>query len=213
MLYGIQKLFLGFKLDPEISRKIAHTFSCLASLMFPLFLDSSVLVGALGVLFTLIMLFAKRRNLLTSIDSVNRKSIGSVLLPFSIAMAFMISKSFNDSRIFYLPVTILAISDPLAGLTPFIFRKTSRLKIFNLQLNKSIEGTLLFFFSSLVISFFSLYSSHEHSNISIIIIGSVIAVLTTVTEALSSKGWDNLTIVLVALLTYISLTNFLYLNF
>jgi dolichol kinase len=170
----------------EYTRKIAHSLSTLLCLSVPVFFSSHwyALLFVIGAFF--ILYFGKRKHFLNSIHSVERKTYGAFLLPVSIGIAYYVSVWQHDNLFFILPILVLAISDPLAC----YFGTAYKSKV--LILNKTVIGTVFFFFSTLIIcSTVLLYQSADFKSLGIAL---CISVIVSGTELISPNGSDNLTI-------------------
>ena len=180
--------------NPEITRKLAHVTSTLSCILFPLLFKQHWWVLILGIIFTLLLYIAKKRKLFSSIENVGRITIGSVLLPVSIYLIFFISVQLRDFLLFIIPLLILGISDPLAGLAA-ILPGTSRKKVRlgNLELNKTYLGSILFFSSSFAIGLL-VFLVNDFRFQYAFIYAFAIAAISSLAEVLSGRGLDNLTI-------------------
>jgi len=194
IIYAAEYLHRHYAINPEYTRKMAHSLSTLASLIFIFTIKSHWYILILGVFFFLLLLAAKRKNIFKSIDAVNRNTAGSYLLPLSVYAVFYISRTSGNNLIFILPILLLGISDPLAGFIGIYFKKhTKKINLFNYQLDKTILGSSVFFISTLVISLITFYL-FDYELSKLLFLSIFIAMATTVTELLSPFGTDNLTV-------------------
>jgi len=173
-------------LDVEYTRKMAHILSTLSCLFYPFLFTSHYYILILAVVTSLFLYFGRRKQLFKSINSINRKSCGSYLLPISIGIIYYLSLLQKDWIFFVLPVIVLAISDPFAC----VFGK--RYKSRYLKSNKTLIGSIVFFISTLIISYLVLL--YQSTTISILGIVIFISIIATVVELFSPNGTDNLTI-------------------
>lgn len=196
-LFGIAEiLYHALHVKPEITRKFVHFSTGVITLLFPIFLKSHWYVLLLCSSFLIILILSLRFDLLPSINKIDRISRGSVSYPISVYGCFYVYTFFNNYIFFYLPILILAISDPLAAL----FGKRFPLGKYTLNKEqKTLAGSGAFFISALIISALLLGGTTVVPWIGILGGAIVIAVLTTIAEALSQKGYDNVTIPFVAL--------------
>jgi dolichol kinase len=151
----------------------------------------------LGIALSLLLYLGKRYNSFNSIDSVERKTSGSFLLPISISILFILSKVGENDLYFVLPILILGISDPLAGMMGNFSNK--KIVFMKKEFDKTYLGSLVFFLSSFIIVIIVL-SYYSYEVINLILISILISILATLTEFLSSKGFDNLFVPHVVLL-------------
>ncbi len=185
----------------EITRKFAHFTATLAAVPFPYIFPSHWYVLVLALLFFAGLYITQNSKQLRSIHDIERKSIGSYLLPISIYATFLISGLLNNYFLYILPMLILAICDPMAAILGINIKKNNgRIKIFGHKLNKTWLGTTAFFVTSFVISLIALYFHLEVFVLKTFWIASAVAITTSMAELFSWRGSDNLTIPLTALL-------------
>jgi phytol kinase len=190
-------LFRKYQLDVELTRKFSHILATLASLAFLLTFHSYIYVLLLGVLFFIILFVGRRLKLFRSIDSVRRKTAGSYLLPVSIGLMFVLSKELGSQLLFILPILVLGISDPLAGLFGTLYgARFGNIKLLHYGYEKTYLGSGVFFLSTLLLHLFVLpYFSFQGWNLIGVALG--LSTLATVVEIVSPNGTDNLTVPLV----------------
>jgi len=169
----------------EYTRKIAHFVSALSVLLFPHSFADVGYVLAICAFFFITLLILNRIRILHSIDGVGRRTGGSYLLALSVGISYYISVRLENNMLFTLPVLILAICDPLAGI---IGKRYKSKLILN---GKTIFGSLTFWFSSLLICLFYLMATHHES---VWMLSFLIAFTAALTELFSTRGTDNLTV-------------------
>ncbi len=193
-------IYKRYHINAEYSRKFAHIFASLSSLAFLATIQSHWYLLFLGALFFLILYIGKRYHKLKSIDSVQRKTAGSYLLPIAIYTVFFIAEKSNSELFFILPILILGISDPLAGIFGTYFRtKTKQIKLAGRPIDKTILGSSIFFSATLLISLITL-SFFEYPFGKLLAISITIAFIDTFVEMVSVRGYDNLTVPLTTIL-------------
>lgn len=134
-----------------------------------------------------------RFKFLPSINAIDRESIGSLAYPASVYMAFLFYDHYNkDNVFFYLPILILAISDPIAAL----IGKKLPYKPFSIgDTRKTLSGSVACFVSAFIICVCVFYFNRAGTSLPDILFRSlVIAIIAAVAEAVSGKGFDNITI-------------------
>ena len=203
-LIGIAEYLFHFrKIEAEKTRKLVHLGSGLITMTFPLLFDHFGYVFALSGAFWLILQGSLWLNVLPSINKIDRVSQGSVLYPLVVGGCFYAASWANSDLFFYLPILILAVCDPIACL---IGRRFPLRKFSVGQTQKSWGGSSAFFFFAFLLSYFFLCSEvdfgYYHSAFWIAIL---VALATTFAEAISGKGYDNLTIPMAALAILYSL--------
>ena len=207
-------LYHQFKLPVEITRKYVHIITGIICLSFPFVLTSHWSVLILTVSFVLILIASKKFNLLKSINAVKRSTNGSFLFPLVIYITFWIYSYYGRHNVngvdldastydrfslggtvfYFLPILILSISDPTAALVGKKFRLWPY-KIF--KDTKTIIGSAAFFVTAFFLSAIFLIPNCQ-SAFYALGISAIIAISTTLVEAICQKGFDNLFIPLTA---------------
>ena len=194
VLFAISELLYHvWKVKVEITRKLVHVGTGLLALLFPIFLDNHWWVLLLCASFAVMLICSLRYDLLKSINAIDRKSIGSLAYPVAVYGCYL-SYSFQGYQYiyYYLPIMILAISDPLAALCgkrwPWGAYRIA-------GANKTMVGSVVFFVSAFLITLLSWCYLY----ISDITMGKLLAfvfitLLATITEATSRDGYDNVSI-------------------
>ncbi len=189
------------KVKAEYTRKFSHSTATLVSLTFPLVYKSYEYVLVMGVIFFLVLLVAKHKDLLKSINDVSRKTHGSVLLPVAISGAFVTAYLLNDNKLFIIPMLILGISDSLAGIAGTLFRKKIRqIIIYGWNLKKTYLGSGVFFLTALAICLLTLHYFTGVLSTRTIVAAFAVALGAALVETFSSRGLDNFTVPLTALI-------------
>jgi len=178
------------KVDAEYTRKFSHVASVLMALFFfPLVFKNVGYALALSALFFVLLMIAKAKKWLPSVDGVERKTGGSYFLAFGLGATYYISVVFDKSAAFTLALLIFAISDPLAGLVGGKWIKSQRI-----YGRKTIAGSLAFLFSALFICLLFFNSIYDNPMIALSL---MVALTATATELISARGTDNFTVPLV----------------
>lgn len=202
LLFGIAEILYHFvKIQVEYTRKLVHIGTGLLTFLFPLLLSNHWWVLVLCASFALILIFSLRFNLLKSINAIERESVGSLAYPVSVYTCFLAYVYFKDLNFFYLPILILAFCDPIAALTG----KKWPLGKFTIGKNsKSLMGTGMFLLFALVLFFvFKLVIFKQEFSLGLIFEALIIASVSAFVEALSGRGYDNITIPLSVLICLI----------
>jgi len=203
-------IYYRFNVKPEVTRKLVHVVTGFLTLLFPIMLNNQLLVFLLCATFALIILASLRFGFLRSINGIDRKSHGSISYPVSVYGCYLAynyyshrNSGFSDPYIyFYLPILTLAICDPIAALAGKKF-PYGKFKIG--KDTKTMVGSLSFFVSSLLLTL-SVYFYLFHGSFSLAAIfpmAFMIAALASISEALSGKGIDNITIPATVLLVLV----------
>lgn len=181
-----------FNRSAEITRKLVHILTGVLIFFAPQLFQSGIPAIALAVIFILVNFGAIRFGLLQGIHGTNRISYGTVYYPVSFLILVLL---FWDSAPYIISTSILvlAFGDAAAAIvgenitTPHTFYLTSD--------KKSVEGSVTMFFVSALTVFVSLqYLSAGISGASALSISIASALFVTAWEALSSRGFDNLTV-------------------
>ncbi len=184
-----------FKIKGEITRKFAHFTTTLAVVPFPYVFTSHWYVLVLAFFFFVALLVTQHSKYLNSIHDIDRKSVGSYLLPASIYITFLISFKLNNKFIFILPMLILAVCDPMAAIIGMSIRKKNgKIRIFGITTNKTYMGSGTFLVTSFIITLIALYFHRDVFDLKTFWLASLIAITSTLAELFSWRGSDNLSI-------------------
>ena len=196
-------LYRFFKLSSETSRKFLHVSGGILALCSPLFFSSHKWVLILCALAFLLLLFTYLKSWLPSIHQTERKSIGSVIYPIPIYLCFVVAMHKDNNLLFYLPISLLTISDTIAEWGGKKWGTKSRSLM---NSGKTIAGSISFAVSTLLIliGWGIIFRFRVQQ---IILIGIPITLITTVAEMVSTKGWDNITVPMVTLVLLLVLIN------
>jgi phytol kinase len=197
-LFGLaEALYHYFKVKAELTRKLVHLGTGLLTLLFPVLLDDHWLVLLLCASFAVILLLSLRFNFLKSINAIDRVSAGSICYPVAVYLCYLGYDHYNGQYVyFYLPILALAICDPIAALTG---KKWPVGKYRVGKDNKTMMGSTMFFISCFLLSLGILLLNNEVFDIEMVLISAIIGMVCAVVEALTPRGFDNLSIPLAAL--------------
>lgn len=173
-----------FSLPVYITRKMAHFGGALIAFFTPLFLSQKEVIS-ISVIFAVVLFLTRRTSLSSSIQVVKRNTLGEVFLPMGVALCALFFLP-QDIKSFQFGILIMGISDGLAGLIGEGFGK-HYFKLFNSR--KSIEGTCIFFLTSLILTF--LFTSWFDYRI------LIIPLILTIVEFFLEYGLDNLALPIV----------------
>ena len=208
--YGLIFLFLAvsmlalteivgrlLKINKEITRKVAHIFGGLLGVYFLPVIENELVILLLTVILTFILFLTRHKKILISVHEVTRETLGSVIFPIPFFICFYFGQQLENSAYFYIPVLLLVFSDPAAALAGNVFG-WKRYKIGKSV--KSLSGNIAFFITSMVIIIyaFSLYT--DYSLMYVLLISVSLSLVVTLFEAVSSRGLDNLSVPLSAVL-------------
>jgi len=187
-----------FGLQKEFSRKFIHIVVGLLVIIFSINIDSPQPIIFLSASFTLFNYLIQRFNLLPAMES-DRKTFGTVYYPFSI-LFLAIFLWIDFKFIFIVVVLILAFADSAAAIVGQSSSKPIKYKAW--QDIKSLQGNAAMFISSysiIVGSYFAFPDLVNFTlNYSILVSALVISFAITISEAISSKGSDNISVSIMA---------------
>jgi phytol kinase len=210
VLFGFTDLlYHRFNVPVGYTRKVVHILTGIIALTFPLYLNEIWQVALLCSSFLGLMALSEKFKWFKSITSIKRKSYGSWLFAISVLICFIAFTRWGI-EFFYLPVLILTVADPIAAI---IGKKLNYKPLIILGQTKTIGGSIAFFIATILVSigfseivrsfiYYNLFSAGHYSYF------ILIALIATIAELFSTKGWDNLTIplsVILMLLIYLVL--------
>ncbi len=185
VVFIVAELLYKNKTPQFITRKFVHISSALIVALSPFFIELKVLI-IIGIVFSFILLWTKRKRLLNSVHEINYESVGALLFAPSIILTALIFWPINVV-IFQGAMLVLGLADGVAGMVGI---KYGRHK-YKITGTKSVEGSLSFFLVTLLILFGIIYASGgvDIHNILYVLGG---AFLLTIIEGIFSEGWDNI---------------------
>lgn len=196
-----EMVYRRLQLKGEITRKFAHFTATLTTITFPYLFDDHWYVLVLAIIFFILLFTSRNINLLKSIHDIDRISAGSYLLPLSIYLTFLVSQRLNENLFFILPMLVLAICDPVAGILGINLKEYNHnIRILKWKLNKTWLGSSSFLVSCFIVSFIALYFHQMTFDLKIFWLSLIISVTGTFAEMFSWKGSDNLFIPMSVLL-------------
>lgn len=188
------------KVEAEYTRKYVHIVTGLLTLLFPALVQNHWLVLGLCTSFLVILLLSLRLELLPSINAVGRQTMGSILYPIIVYSCYLVFQKYDQFMFFYIPILILAICDPVAAL---IGRKWPKGQYKTFGHTKTMSGSLAFFAVAVAICMALMVGVEEIPFQVALFVAVSVGVFTTIAEAYTHKGFDNLSIPLVAVLVLI----------
>jgi len=190
-----------YNLHPELVRKLLHIGMGLTTLTFPWLFSQTWPVLVLAAITVPSLLLLRRSKWMQShfggvIDGVDRNSsLGEIYFPLGVAGVFILSG--GDPLSFGIPILLLTLADALAALIGLRYGRT---QYTSTQGYKSVEGSLAFLGVAFVsiwmpLTFFSPFDALQSALIAV-----VLAFLVTLVEAVSCRGFDNLSVPVSSLL-------------
>lgn len=192
LLFGSGEMALRlFKPRPEVTRKYIHFCSGLIALMFPLLIKDHWYVLLLCSSFAAILLLSQKFGMLNSINGIDRRSFGSISYPAAVYGTYLFYDQYDNLLYFYLPLLIMATADPAAGLVG----KRWPVGIYKVGSDhKSLTGSATFFIVAMIVSLVLFHQFALLGFMDNIMLSSFCACVSTITEAMTRKGFDNITI-------------------
>ncbi len=196
-----EMVYRRLHLKGEITRKFAHFTATLSTITFPYLFDDHWYVLILAIVFFILLFTSRNTKLLKSIHDIDRISAGSYLLPLAIYLTFLVSRMLNDNLFFILPMLVLAICDPVAGILGINLEEYNHnIRILKWKLDKTWLGSFSFLVSCFIVSFIALYFHQMTFDLKIFWLSLIISATGTIAEMFSWKGSDNLFIPMSVLL-------------
>lgn len=178
-------------LSPSITRRASHIGAALIATVSPLFISKNlIIIACLG--FAVVMLISRKFSIFSSIHRIRRKTFGEVFLPFGEAFSAVIFLPQAISAFQY-GVLVMGLSDAFAG---FVGERYGRHQINIFNNRKSLEGSVVFLLSTMLLTFLFAPSLRPHL--------ILIPLALTITELILGYGMDNLVIPILAALLFTS---------
>ena len=188
------------KFGEEASRKFIHVLLSNVWIIYMLFIDSLVPACILPIAFVIINTLSYKFKLIKSMEREENDGFGTIYYAVSMLVVSIIAYVAGDPRIGATGILIMGYGDVFAAI---IGKKIKSKKYKIEKTTKSIAGSLTMFIISLFISFIVL----KMIGVKYLIFDSFgIAVVATILEAISIKGFDNITVpVITTILTFLAM--------
>ena len=175
----------------DLSRRLAHIGAGAINIVAPLFV-SHVAIIIVNVLFAGLLLVGRNTDYFSSIQTTNRKTYGDVYFPLGIIVAAVVLLPDNVTAFQY-GVAIMGLSDALAG---FVGERWGRKAVSIFNNRKTLLGALVFYVSSLVITFILVPQ--------FLPVVFILPLILTIVEFFLVFGLDNLILPIVAGLLFLN---------
>ncbi len=177
---------------PEVIRKAFHTGGGLLTLVLPFGFDHPEPVWLLGMMIIAGLLvlrtgFKAMEPISAILFGVRRQSCGDILFVLSICMVFTLSG--GNFILYLIPILILSVADSAAAIAGLYFGRHAYTIS---RSTKTLEGSTVYFLVAFSCGLFSLWGPGELDRLSILTACFFLAWVTTLLEAVSGRGWDNL---------------------
>jgi phytol kinase len=200
LMTGLLALQRHCRPHPEVMRKLVHLGMGLVVLSLPWLFASAWSVVVLTSIFVLLLIGLRvlptlRIHLGSPIHGVDRKSLGDIYFALGVGGLFLFSS--GDPLLFCIPILILTLADAAAGVTGLYY---GRLRYVVVTGEKSIEGSLAFFFTAFLSTHTALLLFTEIGRVETLLSALALGLFLTLVEGVAGNGLDNLLIPLAALL-------------
>ena len=198
LLIGTRFLQERYGLQSEYGRKIAHIGSGLIALSFPWIFDHvwAVIVTCAAGSVAVVIARRSRRvggDMTGILGRARRGFVGEFGLSFAVASLFVLSK--GDVLLYCIPLLIATFSDAAAAV---IGRRYGRRYYQTGRTRKTLEGSFTFLLIAVTTTFGLLAVVTDVGRIESLVIALLVGLLASVSEAVASRGEDNITVPLVA---------------
>jgi phytol kinase len=189
----------------EVTRKFVHFTSGAVCLSFSYIFSTHWTVLLLSILFMIIIVVTRKFGLLQSVHDVERSSEGGIYYPAAVYCTFTVAHKAGHPEFYLIAFLVLAVSDSLAALVGGRYG----FKLYRVEEHhrRSLEGSVIFYFTTYQIILLGLLALSEVGRIECIIIAAYIALIVTAFEAISLGGADNLFIPLGTLAILLRVVN------
>lgn len=185
----VKRIADTWRINAEVQRKLIHIGTGLYALSLPwLFPERWPVYVLVGVtLAVMLVLRLPGSKLGQTLHGVDRVSYGDLLLATSVGVCLFLAG--DDVYLYVLPIAVLTLADAAAALAGSTYGK----RFFQIEAGeKSIEGSVVFFVVTLLISIICLMLMTPFAPLNIIVVGLMVAGFGTLVEAASWRGFDNL---------------------
>jgi phytol kinase len=192
----------------EYCRKIIHVGMALNAASFPWLFQENwpvlTLAGGATVCLLAIRFHAGLRQAIgTALHDVVRHSIGDLLFPWAVALAWLLS---GQAVEIYVPaMLILGLGDAAAAL---VGKRFGRHGLICGVPGKTAEGSLAFLVVAMAVLLAALLPSSGlaiPAVVPVIVVTAVVAGVAMFVEGISSRGWDNLWVPLIVVVLLVTL--------
>lgn len=180
-------------LCPESSRKSIHVLGGLGCLLFPILVESWVSVLIMSIIFGIFFYAGERFQLLKSLSSVKRKSLGSLLFPIAILFLFITAQ--KQMWLYASSLLVLVLADTAAALAGTQFGKVTYATCETQK--KSLEGSLSFALIAYAAVFSSMVFLSDFPVITCALTTLLMVIILMGIEGVSIGGTDNIFVPLI----------------
>ena len=199
LIIGISSVLTKFNLlANEDSRKFIHVGVANWWIVAMIFFDNNIYASIVPGLFVIINYISYKKQIFKAMErDGSKKDLGTVYYAISLMLlAFITFRNIEFSYIGALGILIMGYGDGFAAIVGVKYGKHKYKVLGN---NKSLEGTLAMFLFSFIVSLVILYIFNP---VNIVLFSLILAAVSTILEACSPYGFDNLTVPLGTSLLY-----------
>ena len=183
LFLGIEFVHRKYRINPDITRKLAHVSLALLASTLPIWLDWKQCLICLAP-FVVIIMLSYFLGIFKSIHNVQRKTVGEIMFPLGMLASLIIAS--ESLAVYSFAVMVVALADPFAE---YVGKKFGKRIIFGTE--KTFIGSMGFAIVTLAIYiFYSYFGLLNFDNAELL----SMVVLATIIEAASPYGLDNLTV-------------------
>lgn len=195
-LIGLAEGLRSVGVAVDRTRSMVHVAVCLFVATTPLVFSNPIPVYGLAAAFVVVNAAARSQGWWAGIHAARSDSWGTVTLPLAVVPALAATWSVADGRIFILQTAfvLLGSADPLASIAGDWWGRRTMVG------DATWIGSLVFFGSSAVITGAGLLATRAWSPENVLAPAAGVALVAAAAEAVSRRGWDNLSIILAVVL-------------
>jgi phytol kinase len=188
----IRKAAKTNNISAELQRKLVHIGTGIYALTLPWLFPERWPVYMLVCITLVIMLILRlprfsKTGLGSTLHSVDRKSYGDMLLAVAVGLCLFFAQ--DQLYLYVLPIAVLTLADAAAALAGTAYGS----RFFRVEDGlKSLEGCVVFFGVTLLLSMVCLLVLTPLPPVNIILLSLMVAGFGTLVEAVSWRGFDNL---------------------
>ncbi|MBB5723125.1 phytol kinase [Loktanella ponticola] len=188
----VQRVARKHSISAELQRKLVHIGTGLYALTLPwLFPDRWPVYMLVGLTLLVMLVLRLPKVSSTGIGStlhgVDRQSYGDMFLAIAVGLCLFLAD--DQLYLYVLPIAVLTLADAAAALAGTTYGS----RFFKVEDGqKSLEGCVVFFAVTLVLSMLCLMVMTTFDPVNIILLSLMVAGFGTLVEAVSWRGFDNL---------------------
>lgn len=205
LLLGISEVLRRiFRWAPESTRKFVHVSVGVLMLFTPFLFVSNRPPIVLAIVFVFVNFVAIKSRKLGSIHSTQRKTYGTLYFPFAYLLLCLFW--WQSPIVYEIALLLMAIADTAAAVAGERASPSDAYVLW--EDRKTIQGSVVMFLSSVILvgfgaSLFHRLTGMDPPDLQILVpVSFFVAIMATIAEAVSSRGSDNLSVPLVAAVTY-----------